>query len=104
MNLIALPAFTDHSLRMFRDGAHGAVREPGESAPVMAALDAAPLVLAAILVTRHPAVRHARECEVNPVLRVADNTVVRSARAPGADTDEPVAALATLLRWKSELR
>ena len=98
MNLITLPAFTDRSIRMFRDAAHGAVREPGASAPAMAALDAAPLVLAAILVTRHPAVGPARECEVNPVRRVADNTVVRRARAPGADTDEPVAALAALLR------
>jgi hypothetical protein len=104
MNLIAPPAFTDHSIRKFRGGAHGAVREAGESAPEMAALDGAPLVLAAILVTRYPGVRAARHTALNPRPPAADNTWVRSAHAHGADADEPVAAPAALVRWKSELR
>jgi hypothetical protein len=104
MNLIALPAFTDHSIRKSRGGARGAVREAGESAPAMAALDAAPLVLAAILVTRHLGVRATRNSAFNPRPPAADNTGVRGARAHGADADEPLAAPAALLRWKSELR
>jgi hydroxyacylglutathione hydrolase len=52
MNLIAPPAFTDNYLWMLHDGTHAVVVDPGESVPVRAALDAAQLVLAAILVTR----------------------------------------------------
>ncbi len=55
MNLIALPAFTDNYIWMLHDGTHAVVVDPGESAPVIAALDAAQLVLAAILVTHHHA-------------------------------------------------
>jgi len=55
MNLIALPAFTDNYIWMLHDGREAIVVDPGESAPVMAALDAAQLVLAAILVTHHHA-------------------------------------------------
>jgi len=53
MNLIALPAFTDNYIWMLHDGHHAIVVDPGESAPVIAALDASGLVLAAILVTHH---------------------------------------------------
>ena len=55
MNLIALPAFTDNYIWMFHDGRDAVVVDPGESAPVIAALDAQRLVLAAILVTHHHA-------------------------------------------------
>ena len=55
MNLIALPAFTDNYIWMLHDGTHAVVVDPGEPAPVMAALDARQLVLAAILVTHHHA-------------------------------------------------
>ena len=55
MNLIALPAFTDNYIWMFHDGREAVVVDPGESAPVIAALDAQQLVLAAILVTHHHA-------------------------------------------------
>ena len=53
MNLIALPAFTDNYIWMLHDGQRAIVVDPGESAPVVAALDAQQLVLAAILVTHH---------------------------------------------------
>ena len=53
MNLIALPAFTDNYIWMLHDGHHAIVVDPGESAPVITALDASGLVLAAILVTHH---------------------------------------------------
>lgn len=55
MNLIALPAFTDNYIWMLHDGRQAVVVDPGESAPVIAALDAHKLVLAAILVTHHHA-------------------------------------------------
>ena len=55
MNLIALPAFTDNYIWMLHDGQRAIVVDPGESAPVIAALDALQLVLAAILVTHHHA-------------------------------------------------
>ncbi len=55
MNLIALPAFTDNYIWMLHDGRHAVVVDPGESAPVIDALDARHLTLAAILVTHHPA-------------------------------------------------
>lgn len=53
MNLIALPAFTDNYIWMLHDGRQAVVVDPGESAPVVAALDARQLTLAAILVTHH---------------------------------------------------
>ncbi|MEP7099811.1 MAG: hydroxyacylglutathione hydrolase [Burkholderiales bacterium] len=55
MNLIALPAFTDNYIWMLHDGRQAVVVDPGESAPVIAALDAQQLTLAAILVTHHHA-------------------------------------------------
>jgi len=55
MNLLALPAFADNYIWMLHDGARAVVVDPGDAAPVQAALDALHLELAAILVThRHP--------------------------------------------------
>lgn len=53
MNLIALPAFTDNYIWMLHDGSNAIVVDPGEAAPVLAALDARQLALSAILVTHH---------------------------------------------------
>jgi len=53
MDLIALPAFTDNYIWMLHDGANAIVVDPGEAAPVHAALDARQLTLAGILVTHH---------------------------------------------------
>jgi hydroxyacylglutathione hydrolase len=53
MNLLALPAFTDNYIWMLHDGARAVVVDPGDAAPVQAALDEAGLELAAILVTHH---------------------------------------------------
>ncbi len=55
MNLLALPAFADNYIWMLHDGARAVVVDPGDAAPVQAALDALHLQLAGILVThRHP--------------------------------------------------
>ena len=55
MNLLALPAFTDNYIWMLDDGQRAIVVDPGESAPVIDALAARQLALAAILVTHHHA-------------------------------------------------
>ncbi len=55
MNLIALPAFSDNYIWMLHDGHNAIVVDPGESAPVLKALDSHQLQLAAILVTHHHA-------------------------------------------------
>jgi hydroxyacylglutathione hydrolase len=55
MNLLALPAFADNYIWMFHDGERAAVVDPGDAAPVCAALDSHQLALAAILVTHHHA-------------------------------------------------
>ena len=51
--LVALPAFTDNYIWMLHDGQRAVVVDPGDAAPVQAALDAQGLELAAILVTHH---------------------------------------------------
>lgn len=53
MNLAALPAFSDNYIWMLHDGVSAVVVDPGDAAPVLAALDALGLALAAILVTHH---------------------------------------------------
>ncbi|MGZ5266528.1 MAG: hydroxyacylglutathione hydrolase [Caldimonas sp.] len=55
MNLTAVPAFSDNYIWMIDDGRSAIVVDPGEAAPVLAALDARRLALAAILVTHHHA-------------------------------------------------
>jgi hydroxyacylglutathione hydrolase len=53
MNLVALPAFSDNYIWMLHDDRQAIVVDPGDAAPVLAALDARGLALAAILVTHH---------------------------------------------------
>jgi hydroxyacylglutathione hydrolase len=53
MYLLALPAFNDNYIWMFHDGVEAAVVDPGDGAPVLAALERLELRLAAILVTHH---------------------------------------------------
>lgn len=55
MNLVALPAFTDNYVWMLHDGREALVVDPGDAAPVLAALSAAHLTLTGILVTHHHA-------------------------------------------------
>lgn len=53
MNLLALPAFNDNYIWMLHDARNAIVVDPGDSAPVIAALAANGLTLAGILVTHH---------------------------------------------------
>ncbi|MCA3252333.1 MAG: hydroxyacylglutathione hydrolase [Pseudomonadota bacterium] len=53
MHLLPLPAFTDNYVWMLHDGHQAWVVDPGDAAPVAAALDSLGLQLAGILVTHH---------------------------------------------------
>jgi hydroxyacylglutathione hydrolase len=55
LNVITVPAFTDNYLWLINDGRHAAVVDPGDAAPVLAALAAHGLTLTAILLTHHHA-------------------------------------------------
>jgi len=55
MNLLALPAFDDNYIWMLHDGHDAVVVDPGDETPVLDALRAHSLRLAAILVTHHHA-------------------------------------------------
>lgn len=53
MSLVPLPAFADNYIWMLHDGRSAVVVDPGDAAPVIAALQAHALELAGILVTHH---------------------------------------------------
>ena len=53
MNLTALPAFSDNYIWLLHDDRQAIVIDPGDAAPVAAALDTLGLTLMAILVTHH---------------------------------------------------
>ncbi|MBP0597796.1 hydroxyacylglutathione hydrolase [Herbaspirillum sp. LeCh32-8] len=55
MEVLAVPAFSDNYLWVIHNGRHAAVVDPGDAAPVLAALQANDLTLAAILLTHHHA-------------------------------------------------
>ena len=55
MELIALPAFNDNYLWLLHDGQQALVVDPGDAAPVRAALERLGLRLTSILVTHHHA-------------------------------------------------
>ncbi|MET3433492.1 hydroxyacylglutathione hydrolase [Herbaspirillum seropedicae] len=55
MDVLAVPAFDDNYLWIIHDGRYAAVVDPGDAVPVLAALQAEGLTLAAILLTHHHA-------------------------------------------------
>ena len=55
LTVLAVPAFNDNYLWLIHDGVHAAVVDPGDAAPILAALDAHGLSLVAILLTHHHA-------------------------------------------------
>ncbi|GIZ53597.1 hydroxyacylglutathione hydrolase [Noviherbaspirillum aridicola] len=55
LNVLTVPAFQDNYLWLIHDGSHAAVVDPGDARPILAALDAHALSLAAILLTHHHA-------------------------------------------------
>ena len=55
LSVLTVPAFKDNYLWLIHDGVHAAAVDPGDSAPILAALDAHGLTLTAILLTHHHA-------------------------------------------------
>ncbi|WP_426116053.1 hydroxyacylglutathione hydrolase [Massilia sp. PWRC2] len=55
LTVLAVPAFKDNYLWLIHDGVDAAVVDPGDAAPILAALDRLGLRLAAILLTHHHA-------------------------------------------------
>lgn len=53
LSVLAIPAFADNYLWLIHDGVHAAIVDPGDAAPVFAALEAHKLTLVAILLTHH---------------------------------------------------
>jgi len=55
LSVLTVPAFKDNYLWLIHDGVHAAVVDPGDAAPILAALDSHGLTLTAILLTHHHA-------------------------------------------------
>jgi hydroxyacylglutathione hydrolase len=55
LNVLTVPAFNDNYLWLIHDGTHAVVVDPGDAAPILAALKANHLLLTAILTTHHHA-------------------------------------------------
>jgi len=55
LSVLAIPAFNDNYLWLIHDGVHAAVVDPGDAAPVLAALETHSLSLVSILLTHHHA-------------------------------------------------
>ncbi|HJV85817.1 MAG TPA: hydroxyacylglutathione hydrolase [Noviherbaspirillum sp.] len=55
LNVLTVPAFQDNYLWLIHDGKRAAVVDPGDAAPILAALEEHRLSLAAILLTHHHA-------------------------------------------------
>jgi hydroxyacylglutathione hydrolase len=55
LSVLPVPAFNDNYLWLIHDGQHAAAVDPGDATPIMAALKAHNLTLAAILLTHHHA-------------------------------------------------
>ena len=55
LSVLTVPAFDDNYLWLIHDGVHAAAVDPGDAAPILAALDAHSLSLVAILLTHHHA-------------------------------------------------
>ncbi|MEJ7808494.1 MAG: MBL fold metallo-hydrolase, partial [Telluria sp.] len=55
LSVLAVPAFQNNYLWLVHDGVHAAVVDPGDAAPVLAALATHHLTLTAILLTHHHA-------------------------------------------------
>lgn len=55
LSVLAVPAFNDNYLWLIHDGVRAAVVDPGDAAPILAALATHELLLSAILLTHHHA-------------------------------------------------
>jgi hydroxyacylglutathione hydrolase len=53
LQVLCIPAFADNYLWLIHNGRHACAVDPGDAAPILAALDAHQLLLCAILITHH---------------------------------------------------
>lgn len=81
LSVLALPAFQDNYLWLIHDGVHAAIVDPGDAAPVLAALEQHHLTLKAILLTHH----HADHTGGVPALLRHADVPVFGPRADGID-------------------
>jgi hydroxyacylglutathione hydrolase len=81
LNVLTVPAFKDNYLWLIHDGAHAAVVDPGDAAPILAALESHKLSLTAILLTHH----HADHVGGVPALLSRFKVPVFGPRADGID-------------------
>jgi hydroxyacylglutathione hydrolase len=87
VEIVGIPAFSDNYIWLMHDGTRGVVVDPGDAAPVQAALEERNLELAGILVTHHHfdhtggvlALKDYRDCPVwgphNPKIEGIDHRV-----------------------------
>jgi hypothetical protein len=111
MTLIALPAFSDHTIWMLHDGRE-AYGVPAGAALVQTAPDAHGLALAAILVSRHGPHRTARRMvrhaspHITPKERPV-HSLARRAALPdesAAQAAQKCTSAARPLQWKNRIR
>jgi len=81
LSVLTVPAFKDNYLWLVHDGTHAAVVDPGDAAPVRAALAAHDLRLTAILLTHH----HADHIGGVPALLTEWNVPVFGPKHDGID-------------------
>jgi hydroxyacylglutathione hydrolase len=81
LNVLTVPAFKDNYLWLIHDGVHAAVVDPGDAAPILAALESHKLSLVAILLTHH----HADHVGGVPELLSRYKVPVIGPRADGID-------------------
>lgn len=70
LKVLAVPAFADNYLWVIHDGIHAAVVDPGDAAPIFAALKQHKLALVAILLTHHHADHAGGVPELTKVFKV----------------------------------
>jgi hypothetical protein len=107
MTLIALPAFSDHTIWMLHDGRQ-AIGDPGGAAPLQAAPHANGLALAAILVSRRRLDRIVHHRSAN-IIQKERPTHLRARRLSLPDASPAQAAqecthAACPSQWKNRIR
>lgn len=86
LQVLCIPAFTDNYLWLIHNGRHAVAVDPGDAAPILAALDAHQLILAAILLTHH----HPDHCGgVNELLQKATSTANSVSNSAANSTGTP---------------
>ncbi len=90
LQVLCIPAFSDNYLWLIHNGRHAVAVDPGDAAPILAALEAHQLLLCAILLTHH----HADHCGgVNELLQKAARPTIPSAIPVYGPTNDAIASV-----------